>query len=366
MSFNGRERIEKYLNRQLMLLEEGQKLPPIRTIMLECGASQAPIQSVLKRFEANGIIRSSARQGYFKAQEVAASRSFEELDLVYCTTVKDEDPMMKFHGDFSHLLGKICGESWRSVRFHFLEGATDLERIEQLARNSRCRACILVAPGNLEIGRILRANHVAYVNLFPASLQLDEEAANIMIDNEEAVHQQLDFLVRLGHRRIAYLHTIREDEWIRDLRMRREAFLRQSLTYGLPLNPDWVQFGGYDSEICCRAMRKILSGKIRPTAVIAHDHHIPAIYQVLNEFGMVPGRDFSVLGTDNLSITRVLVPQASSLDISRGEAARMALDALEKTLKGETVNRKMFVPLRIAARASTCPIANAEQKKNQQ
>lgn len=364
MSFNGRERIEKYLYRQLMLLEEGEKLPPIRTIMQECGASQAPIQGILKRYEADGIIKSSARKGYFKAEEQIRSGSFEELDLVYCTTAKDEDPMTKFHGDFSHLLGKICGESWRSVRIHYLEGSADLDRVEQLARNSRCRACILVAASNHEIGRILKRHHVAYVNLFPGSLQLDEDAANILIDNDEVIRLQLEFLMRLGHRKIAYLHNIREDEWIRDLRMRREAFLRMSVACGLPLHSDWIQFGGYDSDTCRMAMQKVLGGKQRPTAVIAHDHHIPAIYQMLNEYGIVPGRDFSVLGTDNLSIARIVVPQASSLEISRVKAAEAAVDALEKTLKGVNIERKIFVPLQIVARQSTQSLENPDSGKS--
>jgi len=361
MSYNGRERIEKYLYRQLMLLEGGQKLPPVRTIMQECGVSQAPVQGVLKQYEADGIIKSSARKGYYKAEEATtAAAAFEELDLIYCTTAKNEDPLMKFHGELSHLLGSMCGESWRSVRIHYLEGDADSERIEQLARNSRCRACIIVASPSSEIGKIMSRHHVAYVNLFPGSLRLDEEAPNVLIDNEEVIRTQLDFLMNLGHRRIAYLHNIREHEWIRDLCMRREAFVRQSLRNGLPLNPDWIQFGGYDSDTCRAAMKKILDGGERPTAVISQDHHLPGIYQELHEHGIVPGKEFSVLGTDNLSISRIVAPQASSLEISRPTAAAAAIEALEKTIRGEPCEKLIFVPLQIIARQSTQPMEEQE------
>lgn len=353
MSYSGRERIEKYLYRQLMVLGEGQKLPPVRTIMQECGVSQAPVQGILKKYEADGIIKSSARKGYYKAEEKKAGVTFEELDLIYCTTAKNEDPLMKFHGNFSHLLGSMCGESWRSVRIHYLEGDAGTERIEQLARNSRCRACIIIASPNCEISKVLQNHHVAYVNLFPGSLRLDEDAVNILIDNDEVIRTQLDFLIRLGHRRIAYLHNIRENEWIRDLCMRREAFLRQSLIYGLPLQPEWIQFGGYDSDTCRAAMKRILAAKERPTAVIAHDHHLPAIYQELNEHGITPGKEFSILGTDNLSIAQIVTPQASSLEISQQKAAAAAVDALEKTIRGEYCDKQIFIPLQIIERQST-------------
>ncbi|MBN2643510.1 MAG: substrate-binding domain-containing protein [Victivallales bacterium] len=355
-----RDRIDKYINRQLMVLERGKKLPSVRTIMQECQSSQSTVQAVLRQYEEKQLIISSNRRGYFKAERTCTPDHIEEIDLIYCTTAQNEDPLMKFHGEFSHLLGRFCGEKWRSVRMHFFESHADLNSLRQLACNTRCRACIVVATPNNEVGKILEECHVAYVNVFPEMAQPDPYSVNIVIDNEQAIDKSLGHLMNLGHRRIAYLHNLRENEFIRDLSMRKEIFYRRSLEHALPLNPEWVQFGGYDSDTCIDAMVKILSTNPRPTSVICSDHHLPAIYRLLNDYKMIPGHDFSVMSTDNLPIARIMSPQATSLDISRSLAARLAIDALEKTLAGVQVEHMMSIDSEVIIRQSTglAPVDN--------
>ena len=353
MSSRSRDRIEKYLFRQLTVLGNGDQLPSMRTIIQECQSSQSTVQAVLRQYEKKRLIISKNRRGYFKSENKTAQEFLGEVDLIYCTTAQSEDPLMKFHGEFSHLLCRYCGEKWRSVRMHYLETHADLESLRQLASNNRCRACILVASPTNEMGTILERNHVPYVNVFPHASQLDPRAVNIIIDNNQVIEKQLDHLVKLGHKRIAYLHNLRKNEVARDMTMRIEAFYRLSLEHGLPLNPEWIQLGGYDSNTCIESMRKILKTTPQPTAVICYDHHLPTVYRVLNDFNMYPGREFSVMSTDNLPITQVMSPQATSLDISRTQAAKLAIDALEKTLSGETVGHIINIESNIIARQST-------------
>jgi len=358
VSNRSRDRIEKYLYRQLTVLDNGEQLPSMRTIIQECQTSQSTVQAVLRQYEKKRLIISKNRRGYFKSENDTAEEFLGEVDLVYCTTAQSEDPLMKFHGEFSHLLCRYCGEKWRSVRMHYLETHADLDSMRQLASNNRCRACILVASPTSEMGAILEKNRVAYVNVFPHASQLDPNAVNIIIDNNQVIEKQLDHLVGLGHKRIAYLHNLRENEIARDMTMRIEAFYRLSLERGLPLNPEWIQLGGYNSDTCTASMRKILNTTPQPTAVICYDHHLPAVYRVLDEYKMFPGREFSVMSTDNLPITQVMSPQATSLDISRTQAAQQAIDALEKTLAGEAVGHIINIASDIVARNSTGPALN--------
>ncbi len=349
-----RDRVDKYIYRQLMLLKAGGKLPSIRAIMRECGASQLIVQSVLRDYENRDMIRSSDRRGMFKVgSSPDDNKIFEELDLIYCTPAKDQDPMTKFHGELSFLLGRMCGENWRSIRTHFLEAHGDLQDFKQLARNSTCRACIIVGSADHTIGKIMNSYNVAYVNLLPESAQLDPNGVNIIIDNEKVISQQLDHLTELGHRKIGYIHCLRDNETIRDLLLRREAFFRQVVERGLEIKSNWIQFGGYDSETCFEAMTNIMSSDDKPTAVIAYDHQIPAIYHYLAKNHMEPGLDFSVLGTDNLPISTLMSPNVSSLDISRKEAAGKAIKALEKIISGKNVNNVIYLKTKVIPRQST-------------
>lgn len=351
-----KEKVDKYIYRQIVTLSNGDKLPSVRKMMKDCNTSQLTIQTVLKRYEQQNLIKSSNRRGFFKIETKKKSPFFDELDLIYCTSVKEKDPLANFHVELSHLLAKFCGENWRSVRMHFLEGNVNNEDVTRIAESSRCRACIVISSPSHELGRILEEHHITYINLFPQSPDIDQDAVNIIINNEDVLQRQLDHLLDLGHKKIAYLHSLNKLEIVRDLLFRKDLFKQMALKKGLPLKPHWVQFGGYDTNAAIKAMRKVLSGKEKPTAVIASDYHIPGIYSVLNEFGLEPGKDFSVVGTDNLIISRIISPPATTLDISREHTAELALTTLMKLLEGKSCENTLYINSDLIIRESTAPL----------
>lgn len=347
-----KERVDKYLYRLLASLKEGEKLPSIRSIMTNCQTSQLTVQNILKQYEEKGLIKSKDRSGFYKTQSLESHQDFGELDLIYCTTVLTQDPMMKFHADFSHTLGRLCGASWRSVRMHFLEKEGNTSKITEIAKSSKCHACIVVSSSSLEFSEIFQTYHVNYVNLFPETLQLDQATANIIIDNEDVITRQINYLHELGHQKIAYLYSFEENEIIRDLIQRRETYLKQVIELGLPMKSHWLQYGGYNSETAISGIRNILSQEDQPTALICGDHHLPGVYAGLNEFGLVPGKNFSVIGTDNLPITQILTPMTTSLDIPREKATKKALQALEQRIQGKHYDNMIYIKGTIIERNS--------------
>lgn len=356
MAIRKKEYVDKYIYRQLVMLSDGEKLPSVRKMMKDCNTSQLTIQTVLKKYEKQKIIKSSDRRGFFKVKTEIKSSYFDELDLVYCEQIKDKDPLANFHVEFSHLLGKFCGENWRSVRMHFLEGDVNSENLARIAESSKCRACLVVSSPNDKIGKILDEHHITYVNLFPESLNIDLNSVNIIIDNKDVIQRQMNHLLELGHKKIAYMHSHNNYETVRDLFLRKEIFMEMALEKGLPIQPHWIQFGGYDSSSAKKAMCKVFAGKDKPSAVIASDYHIPGIYNFLNEFGLEPSRNFSVVGTDNLIISRIISPPATTLDISRAHAAELALSTLIKLLEGKACDKTLYIKSNLIIRESTGPL----------
>jgi len=360
MAIRSREKAEKYIHQHLGALNPDGRLPSLRRIITECEVSQLIAQDVLREFEKKDLIYSVNRKGYFKRAADESMQDFGELDLIYCPSTHDREPMLDFHGSFSHFIGMFCGRKWRSVRMHFLEDHLDIDNLNKIAESSKCRACILVSSPTLKIGEILRQNYVSYVNLFPNSDQLDKEACNIVIDNDKVVSLQVNHLVELGHRKIAYLHLLRPGETIRDLLARREAFFKYALGKGLQTNPDWVLFGGYDSATTMRVMSTLLQKKELPTAVICSDMHLPAVYKALEMRGIVPGTDFSVIGENNLGISSVLWPPASTIDMSVEKASLQSLTALELALADRSYKETIFIEPELIKRESTSTVSKAQ------
>ncbi len=354
MVVRSREKAEKYLYQHLGTLKEGGRLPSLRKIINECKVSQLVAQDVLKEFEKKELIYSVNRRGYFKCDCVEPDKVLDELDLIYCPGTHDREPMFDFHGSFSHFIGMMCGKRWLSVRMHFLENHLNDDNLNRIAESSKCRACIVISSPSQKVGEILRKNFVSYVNLFPNSDKLDEHSTNIVIDNDEVVELQVEHLLSLGHRKIAYLHLLRAEETIRDLQMRRECFFKCALEKDqLQTRPDWIQFGGYDSEDTMQVMDQILSGKEKPTAIICSDLQLPAVYRSLESRGIIPGKNISVIGENNLGISRVLYPSASTIDMAAEDAAHQAINAIERVLADSSYRETIHIKPKLVIREST-------------
>jgi DNA-binding LacI/PurR family transcriptional regulator len=353
MAVKSKDRVDKYIYQNLLAMKDGERLPGVRAIMRDCGVSQLTVQSILKKYEDLKLVQASDRRGFFKVGDIKDRFNYEELDLVYCPHAKQEDPMMQFHGSLSHNIGKYCGKHWRSVRMHFMENKVDLADFKRIAGSSKCRACILVSPSSPRIGEIFRKNHVAYVNLFSNAPELDQYAPNLVIDNDHLVNSQLQHLISLGHKKIGYMHLKRPNEAIRDLQMRLKLFMELTEKYGIVVEPEWIQFGGYDSDTATKAMNRILGCHERPTALICNDHHLPGVYNSLYSRNLTPGKDFSVVGTDNMSISQILSPQATTIDTSAEWAARKALTMLERSMKDLDYNETINIECELIVREST-------------
>jgi DNA-binding LacI/PurR family transcriptional regulator len=124
-------------------------------------------------------------------------------------------------------------------------------------------------------------------------------------DFEGAVEGAVDHLASHGHRRIALLLPQRETNFLYII---RDAFLSAMKRRGLALEPDRVLWrpdgeqGGYG------AGEALLALDPRPTAVVVTDAmQTVGLYRILNDRGLRPGRDLSVVG---------VLPEASAQALS--------------------------------------------------
>lgn len=347
------ERVYKYVYKQINMRGEGEKLPSIRGIIKECGTSQHTVQAVLKKFHDCKLIEASDRRGYFVSRKSRSTiSSIGHLDLIYCGSSSDEDPLMKFHGELSQRIGKLCGEKWTGMRIHFVEDDADDTEYERIVSNKNCHACILVSSPHAGIGEICSANQVMYVELFPRAYQLNKTVPNIVIDPYEVVSMQLRHLIGLGHTKIGYLHCV-DSSFNRDLSFRRECFYRLVAEKGLQIKRNWVQYGGYRHEEIEEASKAMLGKEDAPTAMIVSDHHLPVVYNTARQYGLEIGEDLSVVGTDNMSIAAMLSPQATTVNLPRDVAVQMAIRSLEQALGGEEFPPLQCLPLNLIERDST-------------
>jgi LacI family transcriptional regulator len=159
-------------------------------------------------------------------------------------------------------------------------------------------------------------------------------------------------LTELGHRRIAYLHTVRDDKFSRPTLARRDAFYRLAVELDLEVQPGWVPYVGYNADTIRTTLHEILQRDVRPTALIIYDVMVSPVYAELHANGLTPGKDISVIGTNDMPGDENLLPPLTSQRIPRSRLARMALQAIKRIREGETIGVE-YVETGIVMREST-------------
>jgi DNA-binding LacI/PurR family transcriptional regulator len=157
-------------------------------------------------------------------------------------------------------------------------------------------------------------------------------------DFEAAVDGAVERLVALGHRRIGLaLPDLRRNY----LNLVAIAYRRAMRTRGLPVDDRWDirrpsgERGGLD------AADALLGAKPRPTAVLVSESmHAVALYRRLNEVGLRPGRDISILGLLPEARAQYLIPTLTTYQTNWTEIGKRLADAVASEIAASAAGRQ--------------------------
>jgi DNA-binding LacI/PurR family transcriptional regulator len=179
----------------------------------------------------------------------------------------------------------------------------------------------------------------------------------VTLDNETAMRQVATHLWNLGHRRVAFAMTSRSTA----NGPHRLAGLRSSLEErGGSLPEDLVYMHGVPSghldevgeiEAGRRAAMVLLSNGDRPTAIVAvNDMLAVGVLHGARELRLRVPDDVSVVGFDDLAVSRIAQPALTTLSLPRNQLGRDLVDLLIGD--PPTSIRKPEIPV-LVARGST-------------
>jgi LacI family transcriptional regulator len=163
-------------------------------------------------------------------------------------------------------------------------------------------------------------------------------------------------LIKLGHRRIAYIgKTARARDAIE-----RIAGYRAALDSAhLPIDPQ-LEFPGEFREVDgYNATRTLLALPEPPTAIFAgNDRQAAGVYRALHEVGMNVPDDMSVIGFDNLPFTELLSPPLTTIHAPRLELGRTAAAMLIRLINEEPIEMpRVVLPTEFIERQSCRPLS---------
>lgn len=198
----------------------------------------------------------------------------------------------------------------------------------------------------------IRRNRLPFVITW--KLARDSGLPCIAFDNHKAAAMVVDYLVSIGHRRIALICGRTE---LNDRAAgRREGFIARMRSHGLAVDERLIvecHFEYVEGQV---AMHRVLSVPERPTAVFCASDilAIGALQECQRRDLRVP-EDVSIVGFDDQPITQYLVPQLTTVRVPAADMGRRACEALIASLVEGSDVVGVELPTDLVIRGSTAP-----------
>ncbi|WFU50803.1 LacI family DNA-binding transcriptional regulator [Sinorhizobium terangae] len=178
---------------------------------------------------------------------------------------------------------------------------------------------------------------------------------HVQVDNIGAAREAVEHLISIGHRRIAHISGPLPE--LMSLH-RREGYREAMRNAGLDVPESYEVRGNYLLESGQECCRKLFTLPEPPTALfVANDEMAYGAAYELRRMGHdVPG-DVSVVGFDDLYLSKAFYPPLTTVSQPRAEIGHVAMELLLKILSGAEIDcdEPIVLPTVLHIRGSTAP-----------
>lgn len=187
--------------------------------------------------------------------------------------------------------------------------------------------------------------------------------SNIMLDHELAAHLALEYLYRMGHRKIVFM---KGQSFSTDTELRWEATLRVAKQLDLKVDPALIIQLTVDSDSPAISYPPIHDLLLRThdfTAILCfNDVSAMGTIRALHDYGLRVPEDVSVMGFDDIQSASFHVPSLTTIRQPLHQMGAAGADALLRVLAGEEPPPILRIEPELIVRESTGPVSKAVQK----
>jgi len=328
----------------------GERRPTLADVAAQAGVSTALVSIVMR--DAPGasadtrrrVLDVAERLGYRPDSRARLLRSGRSRLLGVVFGVQHA-----FHGDLVTGLYEAADELKYELALSAVTPRRDERRAVAGLLQDRCEALIVIGPQSSTADLAALAARMPIVAI---GRDVRHRAIDVVRNADcQGLHQAVDHLVGLGHRRIVHIDGGRTPGTAERRRGYRDAMRRHGLDAGLRVVP-----GGPTGEDGATAVAALLDDP--PTAITAfNDLAATGVLDALRRAGLsVPG-DVSVIGYDDSRLARLtyldLTTIAQDTAAMTTLAVRRAVDRIEGT---EVTQREVVIPPRLVPRGTTAAV----------
>jgi LacI family transcriptional regulator len=134
---------------------------------------------------------------------------------------------------------------------------------------------------------------------------------DICHDNQQAAYDMTNYLIGLGHKRIAFVRGPADHN---DANVRLAGFRKAMADAGLPVSEELCAQGTFEYNSGLMAGEELLSVKPRPSAIFAcNDEMAAGVLAAAHRMGLRIPEDFSLAGFDDAPLARTVWPELTTV-----------------------------------------------------
>ncbi|WP_324670313.1 LacI family DNA-binding transcriptional regulator [Geochorda subterranea] len=173
----------------------------------------------------------------------------------------------------------------------------------------------------------------------------------VSVDNSEAGFKAAEYLISLGHRKIAFIHGSPRS---RDTWYRFSGFRRALQASGVALREEYVRVGDFTRDGGFKAASELMSLPDPPTAILAaNDQMAIGALEAITRSGRRVPEDVSLMGVDDIEAASMIRPPLTTIRQPTYEMGRQAVDLLVRLIGGEELEpRHILLPVTLVVRES--------------
>jgi LacI family transcriptional regulator len=172
--------------------------------------------------------------------------------------------------------------------------------------------------------------------------------------NLEGMRMATEHLIVLGHRRIAMLGGT---DLISTGAERRAGYRDALIRHGIPVDPDLIVAGPPTRDFGATAVKTMLASEDPPTAAVCFNDVVAfGVMLGLRQVAREPGRDFAVIGYDDLAEAALWTPALSTVAVDSASIGAVAAQLLLHRIEHpEARPRRIILEPKLILRASSFP-----------
>jgi LacI family transcriptional regulator len=186
-----------------------------------------------------------------------------------------------------------------------------VDGIIYVAGHARCISCI---PENLNVP-------------FVISYAFTEQPgiSSVEFDDANAACDITTHLIENGHKKIAVIAGTKNNI---HTERRLEGFKRAMKAHNLTVKDSDIKNGNWDSDSGYENAKALLEGSDYTAVFCFNDLMAAGVYDYLYEKNLVPGKDISVAGYDNRTISKYLKPALTTVEIPLNDIGRKSAELI--------------------------------------